>query len=308
MRRRLAGRAAPRVLVVYKKSAYQTNVRERKNGCFAELLARRDPAVERLIEAHEDHVATIEEARAALEELGCKASFRFRGDEGLVEDFDLLVTIGGDGTLLWAARWVGTNLPILAINSAPRDSVGHFCAGTKGEVRSLLEAALAGKLRETRLTRMEVELDGEILSKRVLNDALFCHASPAATTRYVLRHERDGVVEEEEQKSSGVWVGPAAGSTAAQLSAGGRVLPLGSQRLQYVVREPYVPPEGRFRMTRGLVGPGEQLTIWSKVRDGRVFMDGPHRWREVRLGARLVMRRSDEPLTILGFPRAARRS
>lgn len=320
----MAARGAPRVLVVYKKSAYQTNVKERKNARFVELLERGDPAVARLVEAHQDHVETIEEARAALEAIGCRATFRFRGDEGLVEDVDLVVTVGGDGTLLWAARWVGPGIPVVAINSAPRDSVGHFCAGQKGAVRTTLERAIAGELREVRLTRMEVELDGEVLTRRVLNDALFAHASPAATTRYLLRVERDeravrgegadiaertagaelvaaAHAEYEEQKSSGFWIGPAAGSTAAQLSAGGRVLPAGSRRLQYVVREPYVPPQGPYAMVRGLIDPGEQLAVISKIREGRLFMDGPHHVRDVRMGARVVMRRSDEPLTILGF-------
>ena len=78
---------------------------------------------------------------------------------------------------------------------------------------------------------MRVELNGESLHDRVLNEALFCHASPAATSRYILRVARaDGaepdVLADEEQKSSGLWVGPAAGSTAAQRSAGGSVLPL----------------------------------------------------------------------------------
>ena len=307
-RARSKRRDALRVLVVYKKSAYQTNVRERKSARFTELLERGDRTVDRMLEAHHDHAETIEETREALEAVGCRASFRFRGDEGLVEDVDLVVTVGGDGTLLWAARWVASGIPVLAINSAPRDSVGHFCAGAKGGVRRVLSAALAGELRESRLTRMEVALDGEVLSRRVLNDALFCHAIPAATTRYVMRLEDASgtVLDEEEQKSSGIWIGPAAGSTAAQLSAGGRVLPVGSKRLQYVVREPYTPPSGPHRLTRGLVEPGEKLVLLSKVREGRVFMDGPHHFHEVRMGSRLVMQRSDEPLTLLGFPRAER--
>lgn len=307
--RRPIARGAPRVLVVAKPSADPIEVPAPRNGRTNELIERRDPTIERLIAAQQDHRATIDEAREALERLGCQAIFRFRGDEGPMEDVDLVVTIGGDGTLLWAARWVGPSLPVLAINSAPRDSIGHFCAGTKGEVRSLLESALAGELPHTELTRMEVELDGEVLTKRVLNDALFCHASPAAMTRYVIRHVReDGVIEGEEQRSSGVWVGPAAGSTAAQRSAGGRMLPLRSRRLQYVVREPYVPPEGRFRMIYGFVNPGEELRIRSEIREGRVFMDGPHHVRAVEIGAELRMRKSDEPLTLLGFPRAKRAS
>jgi NAD+ kinase len=79
---------------------------------------------------------------------------------------------------------------------------------------------------------------------------------------------------------------------------------VGSKRLQLVVREPYTPPEGGYHMTRRLIEPDEQLAVLCKVREGRVFVDGPHHCHDVRMGARLVMRRSDEPLTLLGFPRA----
>ena len=295
----------PRVLVVYKKSAYQTNVKERKNPRFIELLAKKDTSVTRLVEAHEAHVETLDEARAALDELGARASFRFRGDEGLVEEVDLVATVGGDGTLLWASHWVGAGIPIVAINSAPLDSVGHFCAGAKGRVKETLEAALAGRLEECRLSRMRLAIDGEEVSKRVLNDVLFTHASPAATSRYVLSHVSDGERDTEEHKSSGVWIGPAAGSTAAQLSAGGRVLPARSKRLQWVVREPYVPRTGAYRLVRGLVEPEQRLEILSKMREGRVFVDGPHHVREVGMGQVVTLSRSDESLTLLGYPRAA---
>ncbi len=296
------------VLVVYKKSAYQTNVKERKNARFVELLERKHASVSRLVAAHDQHQETLDETRAALDLLGVRSSFRFRGDEGLVEDVDLVVTVGGDGTLLWAARWVGPHTPVLAINSAPDDSVGHFCGGKKGSVRTIIARALGGELPKTELSRMEVTLDGEVVTRRVLNDVLFSHLSPAATTRYVISHERKtGRALSERHKSSGVWIGPSAGSTAAQLSAGGRVLPVASKRIQFVVREPYQPGRSRCRLARGLVDEGERLRLVSEVREGRLFIDGPHRVREVRMGSEIVLKRSREPLTLLAFPRGRRR-
>lgn len=301
MRNRAQNGERPRVLVIYKKSAYQIYVRERKNDRIKELVERQDRAVKNILAADREHVETLEEMREALRELGVKGVFRYRSDEGLVEGFDLVVTVGGDGTLLWASHRVPPSIPVLAVNSAPDHSVGHFCGGRKGAVREILAAALAGELRATSLTRMQVRRDGEVLHKRVLNDALFCHRSPAATTRYILRHAGA----EEHHKSSGVWIGPAAGSTAAQRSAGGRVLPPSSRRLQFVVREPYVPPEGHYQLTRGLVAPGEELVITSQIREGVAFLDGPHVAHEVPIGSTLSLSRSDEPLTLLAFPRAA---
>jgi len=299
-----------RVLVVYKKSAWQTNVKERRHPRYLELVRERHESIARLEAAHDAHQETLEETKKALDALGVRSVFRFRGDEGLVEEFDLVVTVGGDGTLLWAARWVGSDVPVVALNSAPGDSVGHFCAGKKGRVKSTLAQALEGTLPAFHLTRMSVTLDGEPVTRRVLNDVLFAHASPAATTRYLVRIDDGKKTILEEHKSSGLWVGPSAGSTAAQRSAGGEVLPAESDRIQYVVREPYVPDDGSGKRGRapklrvGTIPPGGSIHVVSKVREGRLFVDGPHRVREVSLGSEIVLRASDEPLTLLGYPRA----
>jgi NAD+ kinase len=144
---------------------------------------------------------------------------------------------------------------------------------------------------------MTVVRNGTPVSARVLNDALFCHRSPAATTRYILTLGR----KVEEQKSSGFWIGPAAGSTAAQRSAGGKILPLASPDLQFVVREPYTPEGEKLKLVRGLVSRGAELFVRSKMRDGRLFIDGPHEVVEIEMGDRLVFRRSAESLTVLGL-------
>jgi NAD+ kinase len=153
-----------------------------------------------------------------------------------------------------------------------------------GQAKTAILRALEGKMRAVQLARMTVLLNGTVVSTRVLNDALFCHRSPAATSRYILTLGR--VVEE--QKSSGFWIGPAAGSTAAQRSGGGKILPLTSKKLQLVVREPYTPD-------------GKELSVRSKIREGRLFIDGPHEFADIEMGDHLVFRRSPESLTVLGL-------
>lgn len=290
---------APRVLVIYKKSAFQLYVRERRSPRVVALLRKKHVTVERLRAAHDDHVGTLEAAKELLRVLGTRAVFRYRADVGAAHEFDLVVTLGGDGTLLWASHAVGADVPVVAINTAPRDSVGFFCAGTKDNLGDVLADALAGRIRASRLARMRVDVDGKRVANRVLNDALFCHECPAATSRYLISYR--GI--EEEQKSSGVWVGPAAGSTAAQRSAGGRVLPVASQRLQFVVREPYKPDGSRYQLVRAIVPPGESLAIVNKMRSSRLYLDGPHQAHVVEMGSHLTFARSDEPLTLLGLRR-----
>jgi len=290
---------APRVLVIYKKSAFQLYVRERRSPRVVALLRKKHITVARLRAAHDDHVGTLAAAKDVLRALGTRAVFRYRAEVGAAHEFDLVVTLGGDGTLLWASHSVGADVPIVAINTAPTDSVGFFCAGTKDNLADVLADAVAGRTRASRLARMRVDVDGKRVANRVLNDALFCNVCPAATSRYLIAYR--GL--EEEQKSSGVWIGPAAGSTAAQRSAGGRVLPVASQRLQFVVREPYKPNGERYQHVRGLVAPGDSFGLINKMRSGRLYLDGPHDAHPVEMGSLLSFTRSDEPLTLLGLRR-----
>jgi NAD+ kinase len=287
------------VLVIYKKSAYQIYVRERKNPRIQRLIKTGDEAIAHLLRAHDDHVTTVQEARKVLARLGAKAVFRYRSDLNEAADADLVVSLGGDGTLLWASHVVGAGCPLMAINTAPSDSVGYFCAGTKHNLEPVLADALHGRLKETRLARMRVEVDGHLVSARVLNDALYAHQDPAATSRYLIRF-RD---QEEEHKSSGVWVGPAAGSTAAIRSAGGRVLPVTSKGLQFVVREPFRWNKVELKLKRGVVCPDEALRIRSRNRLSGVYIDGSHLRQNVGIGSEIRFCLSDEPLTLLGFQR-----
>lgn len=288
----------PRVLVVYKKSTYQRYT-GRDKARIQQLIEHGDVSVDGLLSEHEIHQETVRRAKAALRELGARAVLRYRPEPLPEDQWDLIVTLGGDGTLLWASHLAGTDTPMVAINSAPDTSVGYFCAGDGHDVDEVLAAALAGRLRSHKLCRMRVELDGRAVSTRVLNDMLYCHESAAATSRYVL----DFGGQRERQMSSGIWAGPAAGSTAAIRSAGGKVLPIGSQKLQFVVREPYRGVDNRYRLEKGLVVPGEDLKITSRMTKGRIFLDGTQKVHSVEIGQQIRLALSDEPLTLLGLKR-----
>ena len=64
--------SVPGVLVIYKKSAYQIYVRERKNDRIQSLLDAGDRTVAGLVRADADHHATLEETREACRELGVR--------------------------------------------------------------------------------------------------------------------------------------------------------------------------------------------------------------------------------------------
>ena len=307
----------PHVLVLVKRTSFQTFVLDAKDDRTLRLMRQKNPAVARLRSSHESHLATLTEVGEALDKLGTSMTVLPatppktagpKADDKLFREATLVVTVGGDGTLLAASHRLGPNTPLWGINSAPESSVGFFCAGRRGSAHRTLRAALEDKLLRVRLSRMEVELAGAIVHRRVLNDALFCHASPAATSRYILslngsQKGRPAKAQADEQRSSGLWIGPAAGSTAAQRSAGGRILPLRSRALQFVVREPYMRHGRRARLVRGLIREGAELDIVCKMRDARLFLDGDQNVVFVGLGDVVRFRRSSEHLTVLGLRR-----
>lgn len=288
----------PRVVLVTKHTSYHELVAQQRNDEARRLLLERDIAVSDSKASRDEHECTLEQVQAALRELGAQVQvvgiphqpFSVRG-------VSLVVTVGGDGTLLAASHQCDAHTPVLGINSAPSTSVGFFCGLKPGRrLCANLRQALEGNMPSVALARMEVRLNRRLISRRVLNEALFCHASPAATSRYIVQIGK-GL---ENHKSSGFWIGPAAGSTAAQHSAGGKILPMTSKRLQFVVREPYTLT-GRLRFSRVLVREGDSLVVYNKMSEAKLFLDGPHYVVDIGPGARLRFSLSSEPLHVLGL-------
>ncbi len=199
----------PRVILVVKRTPYARYVEEESDPEVRRLVRRRDPSVAVWVESHREHVATLAEVSRVLKKLGAKV-WLLQGPRVVFDASDaaLVVSVGGDGTLLAASHHVGRT-PVIGVNSSPRSSVGFFCAARRANVETLLSRALSGKVKALKLSRMMVRVNGRVISRHVLNEALFCHETPAAASRYVVSYRR----RQEEQVSSGFWVGTAAGST-----------------------------------------------------------------------------------------------
>lgn len=289
-----------RLLVVHRRSAYTDLMTDRAGSKLVDLVTRQDPLVEDVAVAHANHAAAMEAVRSVLDKRNLDVVWRHHIEDIAPDTFDLVITIGGDGTVLHASHAIA-NTPVLAVNSSPTTSVGFLTAAGASDFEHALDSVLRGQFTPARLARMQVEVNDEVVTRRALNDVLFSHVCPASTTRYVISY--DG--KSEAQLSSGVWVATAAGSTAAIRSAGGRLMPPRSSRLQFVVREAF--PRGGIRqrveptLTRGFISVGQKLEIRSKTEASRLYVDGPHVVFPVEFGDRVRFSLSDEPLTLFGF-------
>ena len=214
-----------RVLVVYKKDAYQQYLQEQQDPHLLRLLRRRHPDMLEMQRAHHVHEESLEAVVHTLRRSGTAFDLAFRSDVRMTRPYHLIVSVGGDGTFLQAARSAGRT-PVLGVNSDPDRSEAVFCAARRRTFEPLCQAALAGRLPALRLYRLTLSLNGRRLAVRALNDVLVVHEDPATMSRYRLHIGR----REELQKSSGLWVATAAGSSSAVLAAGGVRLPTRSPR------------------------------------------------------------------------------
>lgn len=137
------------------------------------------------------------------------------------ERADMVIAIGGDGTLLYAARLVaGHEVPLLGIN---RGRLGFLTDVMPQDMMGCLEAALAGKLEQDArpLLRARLHLEGEVAEGLALNDVVL---QKAGTGRMLDFETRVNGVYVNTHAGDGIVVASATGSTAYALSCGGPII------------------------------------------------------------------------------------
>lgn len=275
------------VLIIYKKSLYQLYGQERKDEQFLFHLNEDEEMKHRALVAHDENQHAIDEVQRAVENLGIPYKMKYRARKGGTDACDLVVTIGGDGTLLDASHAV-VDTPMLGVNSSPSFSVGHFCSTHADGFENTLRGVIEGEQPIRSLTRLRISVDGDSNPNPVLNEVLFAHTTPGAVTRLTLHHAE----EQRRYKSSGIWVSSASGSTGAIHSAGGSVMDPESTEIQYRIREPYWAPGQERLPSSGIEA--NHLSFTSLARQGSLYMDGHRMKARVGYGSRIEIR-NDAP-------------
>lgn len=142
--------------------------------------------------------------------------------ETLAEKADLLIMLGGDGTLLSAARALhGHNVPILAVNLG---GLGFLTSVKLDEMYPLLEQVIAGKHRTSERMMLDAEIHraGHAPERQTaLNDAVANKATLARMLDFDVYVDRNHVGR---YRADGLIIATPTGSTAYSLAAGGPII------------------------------------------------------------------------------------
>jgi NAD+ kinase len=177
--------------------------------------------------------------RRGLEAALDEATLRARSSGELAfhpsEPYDLVVVLGGDGTLLSVARSLTSPVPILGVNLG---NLGFLTEINRSELYPAMVQVLAGRFKTEERSLFDVELqrNGSGSQRfRVLNDAVITKGALARIIELTLRIEGHLIAR---FRADGLIISTPTGSTAYNLSAGGPIL---SPLLPVAVLTPICP-------------------------------------------------------------------
>lgn len=209
---------------------------------------------------------------------------------------ELLVVLGGDGTLIHAAGLcAGHEVPILGVNMG---TLGFLTEFSRDKVWDALDAALAGKLNPTRrlMLAAEVRRGGEtLLSGAVLNDVVISRDALSRLARLEVRVDSS---EAATYEADGLIVSTPTGSTAYSLSAGG---PIVYPTLEAILLTPICP---HALTQRPLVVPADlpiTVRLLSRAAEMFVTLDGA-RGRRLYPGDEVHVRTAAQRAVLLKNP------
>lgn len=146
---------------------------------------------------------------------------KFECRQKIAEKVDILVSMGGDGTLLASARAVGSSgTPILGINLG---SLGFLTQLTPQELLPALNAIVDGKYQTEKRMVLKMDMNGvgDIESPFALNDIVIDNGAVSRLLDINLKVNGEAIVT---YKADGLIISTPTGSTAYSLAAGGPIM------------------------------------------------------------------------------------
>lgn len=173
-----------------------------------------------------NHGVPVYISREVLEETGTGAAaviHKTESDEELVEQADVILVMGGDGTILYTARIAKeTGKPILGINSG---RLGFMANTQNEELERALECVINNNYTlDKRAFLKATDVNGNVF--HALNEFLFTRHDSTAMINVTARYNNSLI---NTYWSDGLIVASPTGSTAYSLSSGGPIVAPGTE-------------------------------------------------------------------------------
>ena len=182
---------------------------------------------------HDELSVLLDEAAASIVN---DDEFQVASPEEMAECCDLVIVVGGDGSMLKVAPLMAEyNVPVVGVN---RGTLGFMTDILPDEIESHISEILAGNYKTENRFLLEVsaEQDGEIVDLGcALNDVVIHPGIAAQMIEFELYIDDEFVYN---QASDGLIVATPTGSTAYSMSAGG---PIMHPKLDALVLVPMYP-------------------------------------------------------------------
>jgi NAD+ kinase len=206
-------------------------------------------------------------------------------------DVDIVVVLGGDGTMLRAlARYLGTGIPVIGVNFG---RVGFLASVERNELESGLSRVFAGEYRIDEVPTLDVEVGDE---RRVaVNDLVIASGTVGRMIQLEWAVGGEGLGR---LACDGVVCATPSGSTGYNFSNGGPVLVWGLDAMAIT----FVAPHSLN--ARPLVVPrDDELIVWNRTPDveATALVDG-HRIADLGPGGRAVARLGDQRSLLASLP------
>jgi NAD+ kinase len=214
-------------------------------------------------------------------------------DEELPHKVDLILVLGGDGTMIATARMLGdSEVPVIGVNYG---GLGYLAEFRIDELFTALEAILAGdyKLEQRVMLAVELRRGDELVTKnRVLNDVVM-NKSALARIIQIETYLNEQFVNS--FRADGLIVSTPTGSTAYNLSAGGPII---FPTMNTVVITPICP----FTLSnRPIVVPDDsviEIRLLTEKEDVALTLDGQVGF-PIQARDRVIIRKSNTTFNLM---------
>jgi len=220
-------------------------------------------------------------------------SKREKLNKQLFRNKDLVIAVGGDGTFLRACHFIFDKSPVLGVNSDPKYKEGFFMVSTKKDFERKFKKILSNNYKIKKFLRLEAYINNKKIKELALNEFYVASEKDYHTARYFLNVRG----KKERQKSSGVLIATPAGSNAWIKSAGGKILPLNSNKFEYLVREPYCGKiSAKCTLVNNVLNKNEKIEIIFEVGNGLLIADSLSKEHKFKAGQKVTVKMSKKPI------------